>query len=570
MNSPAKNFVIRHLVGAKANQVEEFDFNGHNELTLGRAAESDIQFDPEIDTVVSREHGKIVKEASSPLSFSVVDNNSRNGIFINKTRVRGTASLFPGDEIQLGNNGPAFVFDIDPRPAEMMPQTRLVEIVKPTSEFVPAEVASYPEKTGIGKQTFERVINYERKKSSRTLWAGLAAAMVIFGTLGFVFWKQNKAKQEETQAEISTKLTNITNAVNTALVEQQKASQAEMKKLTQAIEAGKPIPVATIAEANKDKVVKIYISWELYELSQNEELIHEYTQDKQGVYRPLFVQTQKGIEPYLTTKKRSRMGLPIGSQGTGTGFVATADGQILTNRHVGAAWMTRYTGFTNVPGYLVKGFDKKGQMVLSKTPDVAPEYVSGWVPSEATMVDMQPARVQGRNKYLRVVFANTSQPYEARLITPSQTHDVSLIKVDVNGLAPVKMLDNYNEVKPGHEIIVMGYPGGAPQPRIVRKSNDPFKPSTEVFDVASPVTSPGHIQQLVKSSTEFTTEQSAFGDSYQVDLNATGGGNSGGPMFDAKGNVIGLYYASGGNASQGIISFGVPIKYGMELIKGAI
>ena len=61
MNSPAKNFVIRHLVGAKANQVEEFDFNGHNELTLGRAAESDIQFDPEIDTVVSREHGKIVK-----------------------------------------------------------------------------------------------------------------------------------------------------------------------------------------------------------------------------------------------------------------------------------------------------------------------------------------------------------------------------------------------------------------------------------------------------------------------------------------------------------------------------
>jgi serine protease Do len=156
------------------------------------------------------------------------------------------------------------------------------------------------------------------------------------------------------------------------------------------------------------------------------------------------------------------------------------------------------------------------------------------------------------------------------LITPSQTHDVSLIKVDVNGLTPVKMLDNYNEVKPGHEIIVMGYPGGAPQPRIVRKSNDPFKPSTEVFDVASPVTSPGHIQQLVKSSTEFTTEQSAFGDSYQVDLNATGGGNSGGPMFDAKGNVIGLYYASGGNASQGIISFGVPIKYGMELIKGAM
>lgn len=46
MNTPIKNFVIRHIMGAKANQVEEFDFNGHQELTLGRSSESDIQFDP--------------------------------------------------------------------------------------------------------------------------------------------------------------------------------------------------------------------------------------------------------------------------------------------------------------------------------------------------------------------------------------------------------------------------------------------------------------------------------------------------------------------------------------------
>lgn len=568
MNSPAKNFVIRHLVGAKANQVEEFDFNGHKEITLGRSSESDVQFDPEIDTVVSREHGKIVKDASDSLSFSLIDNNSRNGIFINKTRVRGSAPLFPGDEIQLGNNGPAFVFDIDPRPAEMMPQTRLVEIVKPTSEFVPVEVSAAPQKNGIGKQTFERVINYERKKSQRTLWSGLAAALVIFGTLGFVAWKQSEQKSEEDKAEITTKIANVSNALNTSLVEQQKEAKVEMAKITQAIENGKPIPVSTIVEANKDKVVKIYISWELYELTDNEEIIHEYTQDKQGNFRPLYVQTQEGIEPYLTTKKRSILGLPISGQGTGTGFVATADGQILTNRHVGAAWMTSFTGFQNVAGFLVKGFDKKGKMVLSETPEVSPDYVRGWVPSEATMVNMQRATVQGRNKYLKVVFANSSQTYEARLITPSQKHDVSLIKVDVTGLAPVNMLDNYNEVKAGEEIIVMGYPGGAPQPRIVRKSNDPFKPRTEVFEVATPVTSPGHIQQLIQSSTEFTSERTTFGDSYQVDLNATGGGNSGGPMFDAKGNVIGIYYAGGGNVNQGIISYAVPIKYGLELLKG--
>ncbi|MEZ4900901.1 MAG: trypsin-like peptidase domain-containing protein [Spirosomataceae bacterium] len=560
MNPSVKNFVIRHLVGAKANQIEEFDFDGHRELTLGRAADCDVQFDPEIDTVVSREHGKIVKDTTNSLAFSLIDNGSRNGIFINKNRVNGSATLHPGDEVQLGNNGPMFVFDIDPRPAELMPATRFVELTKPTSEFIPAEVAATtPEKTGIGKQTFERVITHERKKSQRSLWTSLAAAVVILGAIGFVAWQQQKQETEE-----------VTNKLTSELQKQQEIAKASMASLTQELEAGKPIPASTIADANKDKVVKVYISWELYEPTTNEEIYHEYRPDAQGVFHPLFVQTQNGLEPYLVTKNRSVAGLPVGSSGTGSGFVATSDGQILTNRHVGAAWMTRYSGFSwdNFPGYLVTGTDPKtGQPVLSKEPVVSANEAFGWVPSEATMVNLRPARVQGRNKYLRVVFAGSTQPYEARLITPSQTHDVSLIKVDVTGLTPVSMLDNYNQVKSGQDVIVMGYPGGAPQPRVIRKSNDPFKPNAEAYEMASPVTSPGHIQQVVPSSTEFNTQQSGFGDSYQLDINATGGGNSGGPMFDAKGNVIGIYYAGGGNANQGITSFAVPIKYGLELLK---
>jgi serine protease Do len=31
-------FVIRHLTGTKANQVEEFDYKKYTELTFGRAA----------------------------------------------------------------------------------------------------------------------------------------------------------------------------------------------------------------------------------------------------------------------------------------------------------------------------------------------------------------------------------------------------------------------------------------------------------------------------------------------------------------------------------------------------
>jgi len=561
MTTSVKNFIIRHIAGAKINQIEEFDFNSHNELTLGRSGGSDIQFDPEIDTVVSREHGKIVKDGSNPFSFSLIDNNSRNGLFVNKTKVSGTHKLSPGDEIQVGTNGPVFVFDIDPRPLELMPQTRLVEMLKPTSEFVPTEVSSAAAgKIGIGKQTFERVITHERKKSQKTLWTSLVAAVVVLGTLGFVMWQKNKD-------DMSSLTVSERRRADSLLAMNKDLTKVQIDSILKTSQANQPVAYDKIASTNADKVVKIYISWELYEVSENEELYHEYRPDANGNFHPLFVQTTAGVEPYLVTKRRSRLGLPVGSSGTGSGFVATSDGKILTNRHVGAAWQTRYSGFSwnNFPGYLVEGM-KNGEPVYGETPTVSEDEAMGWVPSEATMVNGRPAQVEGRNKYLKVVFANSTQPYEAHLVTASQSHDVSMIKVDVNDLEPVTMTDNYSTVKSGQGIVVMGYPGGAPQQRIVRKSNDPFKPNAAVFSIASPVTSPGHIQQIVKSSADFSAKESGFGDSYQLDLNATGGGNSGGPMFDEKGNVIGIFYAGGGNANQGIISFAIPIKYGMELL----
>ncbi|HNF03250.1 MAG TPA: FHA domain-containing protein, partial [Ferruginibacter sp.] len=189
MSTTIERYVIRHISGTKANQVEEFDFS-KNELSIGRTAGSDIQFDPEQEVIVSREHGKIVKVSSEPPQFSINDNNSRNGIFVNKMRVKGSAPLKPGDEVQLGSNGPVFSFDIHPRPQNMMMETKVMDIptsIKATTVSEVASAAAEPAKTGLGKQTVERMLVAERKKSFSSMAYILGGLIIVLGALGYFF-----------------------------------------------------------------------------------------------------------------------------------------------------------------------------------------------------------------------------------------------------------------------------------------------------------------------------------------------------------------------------------------------
>jgi S1-C subfamily serine protease len=85
----------------------------------------------------------------------------------------------------------------------------------------------------------------------------------------------------------------------------------------------------------------------------------------------------------------------------------------------------------------------------------------------------------------------------------------------------------------------------------------------QLVTVPVPTLSQGNIGRLIKGSavTESGNYYSIFGDSYQLTINSTGAGNSGGPLFDDQGAVIGIY-----NAGNTTISFAVPIRYGSELM----
>jgi S1-C subfamily serine protease len=155
----------------------------------------------------------------------------------------------------------------------------------------------------------------------------------------------------------------------------------------------------------------------------------------------------------------------------------------------------------------------------------------------------------------------------ARLAQPSEEHDVALLKVDIpSPLGKVKMRDSYGKVQPGQSITVMGYPGIAPQQVAVRNSKDPFNPDYKASTIPTPTVTPGSVGRIIPASSMKDLKFSGFGDSYQLTVNATGAGNSGGPLFDDEGYVIGIYYAGSTDPQGTRITFAVPIKYGLDLM----
>jgi len=84
--------------------------------------------------------------------------------------------------------------------------------------------------------------------------------------------------------------------------------------------------------------------------------------------------------------------------------------------------------------------------------------------------------------------------------------------------------------------------------------------------IPQPTITAGNISQVLREQEAAgkDTVYSQIGDAYQLTINSTGGGNSGGPVFDDHGRVIAIF--TYGLHTDFNASAAVPIKYGMELM----
>lgn len=544
--------LIRHIAGSKKGQTEKFTVTNDLDIRIGRGPDNNVSFDPVKEDTISREHCRIRRNVMAPDTYEIIDSQSRNGTFVNDKKITEKTVIFAGDIISLGKDGPSMEFDLDPRPVSHVKKTRVVDAVKEAKETKAHTVStanttsSKPvQKDGIGKQTMQHMLQQSEKKSRKGLLVSLIAIIILVGTAGFLLYNRKP----------------------TIIPVPMPAPKDSVKTVNP----------AQIAKANDNKVVYIEQGWKLVVTQTGDQLFHVYLPVKTGgivTYTAAYVRNNVGgIEPYLVTKSSAPLDSrlePIGGFGSGTGFVVDERGFIVTNRHVAASWLTSYNFPDNAfPGVLIEA-EAHWDLILNKYTVIYRDAVPAWVPAEAMNYNRQLLQtgvkiIDGELAYMDVTFANNSLRTPSKVVRISNTHDVAMIKIDLpEELQKVAMYDNYKEIEPGSPVVVMGYPGMSPDQFVANRSQDAFNRNPNIVKVPVPTISSGIVGRLIKgssSSAKVDEYLSMMGDYYQLTINSTGAGNSGGPMFDDQGRVIGIY-----SASSDKMSYSVPIKYAIELM----
>jgi serine protease Do len=207
---------------------------------------------------------------------------------------------------------------------------------------------------------------------------------------------------------------------------------------------------------------------------------------------------------------------------TGTGFLISKDGKILTNRHIAEPWWQQTAHFISIqPGF------------------------------------------KPRFEAFRAFFPSVKESFPLRIERVSEDADVALLSLDSEGIdIPVLELDltGVGAIE-GEPAILLGYPAGLgaifakTDPDIAKEiSKLPLLEAAQELSergLIRPLSTQGHVSDVLKERIVYDAQTTV--------------GGSGGPLFNNKGKVIAINYG----IFRGFrgANFGVPIKYALALLE---
>src|SRR5580698_7813939 len=591
MTESGARIVIRHLSGSKANQIDQFDLAGLQEITLGRDPASTVAYDMQRDDEVSRKHAVIrIHNEKDQYYFRLADLNSSNGTMLNGEQIGGECELLPEDVVELGTGGPKFSFDMQPRPSYLPARTRTMAAMDPAATRLvtiggsevesgaTAEHAAVEEtqqrvapavlsgvtisKGPVGRNTILRMLSDERR-NTRQIWIAALAAVFVIALLagGGLYWREQSVAaqlQEQVNAE-ALRAEAIRNEAAQALAKQAGLTPDDIKKFGEA-------------------TVYIHNLWQLYDRETNRPIYQKMT-NVNGEMLPAYVRMYDGkLVRWLTLENDKDSGYkPVGKDHSGSGFVIGENGFILTNKHVAAGWTSAYEDFPyyNWTRGSVYGVGQPDRHDTERNVNLV-HSLTDWVPESGGYLfeSGRPYTISnglrdfyGRNDLLTVQFPGTRIDNNATLLRTSIDADVAEIKVEsTQGLSKLDLADD-NSVQIGEKIILLGYPGVSQETIAVQKSNEGGQLRERAVYIPEPTVTEGIVAKMPTKQHKDQGDVTTFGttgDTYQLDIFA-GPGHSGGPVLDASGKVIALLSLVSTTAQH--VSFAVPVSYVRELLQ---